>query len=146
MTERILLDTNIFITGYSNNHSPENQVLNYLQTQSDVILLLSSPLEDQIRRVARRVGGKDWAGFILSRIWRDFFVEYISLPVKPLSVAEKLAPNIPREDWLIFLTALQGKTTILISGNRKFLKQSAIEQNLFKCVTSLEFLAMVNDK
>lgn len=144
MSERILLDTNIFITGYRNQASPEGRVLNAVRNDSDAILLLSLALEDQVRRVARRIGGKDWTGLILSRIWHDFRVEYVSIPNNPLSVAEQLGLEIPREDWLIYLTAVEGRTTILISGNRRFLRQAAKQQSLFSCLTPIEFLAQLN--
>lgn len=140
MPERVLLDTNIFIIGYRNFSSQEGQVLTTLRERSDVILLLSLPLEDQIRRVARRVGNKDWAGLILSRLWYDFTVEYVSLPADPLAVAAKFGADIPREDWLIYLTALEGRATVLVSSNRKFLRQVAVQQKLFACFTPPEFL------
>lgn len=140
MPERVLLDTHIFITGYRNLATLEGQVLNLLQAQSDMILLLSFPLEDQIRRVARRVGGKDWAGLILSRVWHNFSIEYVTLPTDPLGEIQKLQVDIPREDWLIFLTALEGQTTIFVSGNREFLRQAATQQNRFTCLTPDEFI------
>lgn len=145
VAEKILLDTNLFITGYRRGESSEGRVLSALRGRQDVSLLLSFPLEDQIRRVARRVGGKDWAGLILSRLWRDFSVEYVSLPDNPLSVARELGPDIPREDLLIFLAALEGRATLLISGNREFLRKAAAQQKLFSCLTPAEFLAEISD-
>lgn len=140
MPERVLLDTHIFITGHRNPATLEGQVLHALRDRSDITLLLSFPLEDQIRRVARRIGGKDWAGLILSRVWHDFLVEYVALPADPQSIVENLGLDIPREDWLIFLTALMGETNLLVSGNREFLRQAAAQQNLFTCLTPAEFL------
>lgn len=140
MSERVLLDTHIFISGYRNPAGVEAQVLKAVQNRQDMILLLSVALEDQIRRVARRIGGKDWAGLILSRVWSNFSVEYVALPDNPLIEAQRLGPDIPREDWLIFLTALQGRTTILVSGNREFLRQAATQQKLFNCLTPIEFI------
>lgn len=96
-------------------------------------------MEDQIRRVGRRVGGKDWAGLILSRFWQEFGIEYVVLPDQPLQIAQHLAPSIPREDLLIFLTAVQGHATIFISGNREFVREAAAQQ-LFTCMTPQEFL------
>ena len=57
VTDRILLDTNILISGYAEPVSEEGQVLAVLRNRHETILLLSLPLEDQIRRVGRRVGG-----------------------------------------------------------------------------------------
>ncbi|MCB0085191.1 MAG: hypothetical protein KDE47_29830 [Caldilineaceae bacterium] len=141
MADRVLLDTNIFITGYRRPDSLEGQVLKELSNRSELTLVLSFPLEDQIRRVGRRIGGKDWAGLILSRIWLDFNVEYIGLPENPLDGAQKMAPTIPREDLLIFLTAVRGQVNLFISGNREFMRQAAVEQHLFTCMTPGEFLA-----
>ncbi len=141
MSNRILLDTNIFITGYRTLTSEEGQVITLLRNRAADVLLLSFPLEEQIRRVARRIVGKDWAGLIFSRLWHDFAVEYISLPDRPLAVAQALAPEIPREDLLIYLTAVVGNATLFISGNRKFLREAATQQQLFTCLTPAEFLA-----
>lgn len=131
MADRVLLDTNIFVTGYRRPDSLESQVLETLSNRFELTLILSFPLEDQIRRVGRRIGGKDWAGLILSRIWRDFDVEYVGLPEDPLNVAQTMAPTIPREDLLIFLTAVTGQANLFVSGNREFMRQAAAEQQLF---------------
>jgi predicted nucleic acid-binding protein len=143
MSARVLLDTNIIITGYRRVASTEGQVLQALRGRAGTTLLLSLPLEDQIRRVGRRLGGKDWAGLILNRFWRDFSVEYITLPERPLTVAQAVAPDIPREDLLIFLTAATGRATLFISGNREFLRKAATQQQLFVCLTPAEYLAKI---
>ena len=143
--DRVLLDTNIIITGYRRTESIEGQVLALLRNRSDLTLLLSLPLEDQIRRVGRRIGGKDWAGLILNRFWHDFTVDYVSLPDNPLNVAQRLGPSIPNEDLLIFLTALVGSATLFISSNRQFIREAATQQQRFTCLTPGEFLAKKND-
>jgi len=48
MSNRILLDTNIFITGYRTLTSEEGQVITLLRNRSADVLLLSFPLEEQI--------------------------------------------------------------------------------------------------
>jgi hypothetical protein len=101
VSDRVLLDTNIIITGYRRIKSTEEEVLKALRGRTDVTLLVSFPLVDQIRRVGRRLSGKDWAGLILSRLWREFSVKYVVLPDHPLTVARSLAPGIPSEDLLI---------------------------------------------
>jgi hypothetical protein len=142
VTDRALLDTNIFITGYRHPESAEGQVLAALRNRgAAVTLLLSLPLEDQIRRVGRRIGGKDWAGLILSRFWRDFDVGYMILPDNPIVTAQRLGPSIPNEDLLIFLTAMVGQASLFISGNRLFIREAASQQRLFNCLTPPEFLS-----
>ncbi len=56
---RLLLDTNVFILGFLDLGSPEGRVLRILVDHPDVTLILSNELVAQIRRVARRTGGKD---------------------------------------------------------------------------------------
>jgi hypothetical protein len=46
MGDRVLLDTNILITGYRRAESAEGQVLAVLRNRTDLALLLSLPLED----------------------------------------------------------------------------------------------------
>ena len=69
MPIRVLVDTNIFIVGFlglsQREEDVESQVLRQLADQQQFTLLFSNELSDQIRRVAHRVGGKDWAGLLL---------------------------------------------------------------------------------
>lgn len=67
---RLFLDTNIFILGASIAESPSALILDWLgfdgrERPDGVSVLISAELQDQIRRVARRVGGKNWAGEII---------------------------------------------------------------------------------
>lgn len=70
MPIRVLVDTNIFIVGFlglsQREENVESQVLRQLADQWRFTLLLSSELRDQFRRVAHRVGGKDWVGLRLN--------------------------------------------------------------------------------
>ncbi len=78
--ERIFLDTNIYILGASEPHSPEGQVLTWLRFEEQRLdapmVLVSQALVAQILRGARRWCGKDWAGEQLasSRIVLRFFI------------------------------------------------------------------------
>lgn len=129
LPKRILLDTNIFILGYLQPNTISGQLLNQLQ-QAHITLIVSNELIEQVRRVARRVGGKDWAGLIIDRIWRDFHVEYVwvSDDEKKLVTAQAI---IPREDVGIYLTAVKGQANCMISANRQFVREAAAQQKLF---------------
>jgi predicted nucleic acid-binding protein len=144
---RVVLDTNVFIFGYSEGEGVEveKQILQRLSNNPRFVLLLSVELEDQILRVAKRVRDKDWAGLLRYLLWSDFNVEFVFLPP-----VESLQPmhgeameTIPRKDRLIFLTALLGNADYLVSNNRAFVRSAAEKQNLFKCVTPEEFLRVV---
>ena len=141
---RAVLDTNIFIFGYSDlpEVEVEKQILQRLSGNPRFTLLLSAELEDQILRVAKRVKDKDWAGLLRFFIWNDFHVEWVPIPpVEALQQTHRQAmETIPRKDRLIFLTALLGKADYLVSNNRDFVKAAAERQRLFKCVTPEEFL------
>ena len=144
---RVVLDTNIFIFGYSDlpDTQVERQVLQRLSGNPRFILLLSVELEDQILRVARRVQDKDWAGLLRYFLWSDFNVEFVFLPpIESLQQTQHEAmATIPRKDRLIFLTALLGSADYLVSNNRAFVRSAAEGQSLFGCVTPKAFLNMM---
>ena len=138
LLKRILLDTNIFILGYLQPSSISGQLLTQLQ-QTDITLIVSNELIEQVRRVARRVGGKDWAGLVIDQIWRDFHVEYIwiSDDEKTLVTTQAI---IPREDVGIYLTAVKGQANCMISANRQFVREAAAQQKLFASFYPEDFL------
>ena len=139
LPQRVLLDTNIVILGYLQPNSPSGQILAGLRGEN-ITLIVSNELIEQIRRVARRVGGKDWAGFVLDLLWRDFTVDYVwvSMEEKQILAAQKI---IPREDVGIFLTALKGEADCMISGNRQFVREAAARQKLFNTFYPEDFVA-----
>ncbi len=137
---RVLLDTNVFIIGYSDEASLEKRLLRFATTQrAELILLLSDEMKDQILRVAKRVRDKDWAGFLWSSLWRDFAIEYVSLEGTNGS-AKQYLDKIPREDLAVFLTALVGRADCFVSYNRKLLKAALGQNPPFQCLTPEEFL------
>ncbi len=138
---RVILDTNIYIIGYQFPASDEHRVLQVIHRRRDIVVF-SREIEDQIRRVGRRVQGKDYAGLILNTVWRDFVVDYVALPDSPFVVAERLAPGIPKEDALVFLTAVAGQAACLVSNNREFLRESEAAQRAFRNLTPAQFLAI----
>jgi predicted nucleic acid-binding protein len=136
-----LLDTNIFLIGFSDAHSAENRVLDYLMTRrQDTTLLLSDEMSDQLVRTAKRVRDKDWAGLLLFYLWRDFDVSYVDLGAT-WDLARAYQSKIPREDLLVFLTAMVGDADCFVSLNRKLLKAALGQHPPFECLTPEEFLA-----
>jgi len=136
---RLLLDTNVFILGYLDLDSPEGRILRSLTDYPNVTLILSDELTAQIQRVARRTKNKDWAGYLLDRIWRDYAVEYVIVTTEEKRELQGLV-TIPREDIGIYLTALRGRAECLVSANHEFVQQAAVRQHLFECLTPEEFL------
>ncbi len=134
-----MLDTNVFILGFLDPDSPEKRVLHALVDHPDVTLILSDELVAQIRRVGRRTGGKDWTGYLLSRIWQDYSIEYVIVSVDEKRELEAQA-DIPREDIGIYLTALRGRAECFVLANRELVQQAAARQRLFECLTPDEFL------
>ncbi len=144
MPIRVLVDTNIFIVGFlglsQREENGESQVLCQLADQQRFTLLFSGELSDQIRRVAHRVGGKDWAGLLLSFVWQTFDIEVVPIP-ELVEIFEGYKGKIPSEDILIFITATLGQADCLISRNHEFIRQAMAEQDAFECFTPAEFLA-----
>lgn len=138
LPRRILLDTNVFLIGLLDATSPEAKILNRL-ARSSSILIFSSELEEQLRRVSRRIEDKDWAGFVLYVIWRDYAIDYIQVPQ---SLAKEIEDQIdlPREDVGVYLTALLGEAECFVSANRELVKQAANKQRVFECLTAEEFV------
>ncbi len=134
----ILLDTNIFILGHLDPTSPEATTLDQIAASKGVELVLSNELVDQIRRVARRVGGKEWAGLLINRLWQDFTILFVTISDEEKRAVES-ATEIPREDIGIYLAAIQGGVQCMVSSNHEFVRQTAKAQNLFECLTSPEF-------
>ena len=137
---RLFLDTNVFILGFLDLNSPEGRILRTLMNHPDVTLILSDELVAQVRRVARRTGGKDWAGYLLNRIWQDYPIEYVFVSADEERELEAQA-DIPREDIGIYLTALRGQAECFVSANRELVQQAAARQHLFECLSPEEFLS-----
>ena len=137
--ERILLDTNIFILGFLEPDAPEADLLNLLETKSQVTLIFSNDLEIQIRRVGRRLRNSDWVGLLLHYIWSSFQIEYVYVTPEEIAEVEAIT-DIPREDLGIYLTALRGKAEYLISANRELLRTAVAKQHRFSCTDAATFL------
>jgi len=144
MPIRVLVDTNIFIVGFlglsQQEANVESRLLRQLADQQRFTVLFSNELSDQIRRVAHRVGGKDWAGLLLNFIWQTFKIEIVPIP-ELIEVFERYREKIPHEDILVFLTATQGQADCLISRNHEFIRRAMAEQDAFECLTPTDFLA-----
>jgi len=140
LPRRILLDTNVFIIGLLDEASAAAKILTFLASERETTLLFSYDLEEQLRRVGRRVANKDWAGFVIQLIWRDYSVDYIFISPSTTKELESVA-DIPKEDIGIYLTALLGEAHCFVSSNRELVKQIARKQNLFECLTAEEFVS-----
>ena len=133
---RVFLDTNVFILGVVIPESPEAEILSRLGFQGnveptlDAKIIVCKALLDQIRRVGRRVGGKDFAGALISQVWQNLSVEFISIDDE--EIAEVLHQGrIPREDIEIYLGARNGNVDYFVSGNHELVKAMGAEESLF---------------
>ena len=141
---RLLLDTNIFIIGFLDPDSPEANLLTTLEKTPHLTLIFSNDLEQQIRRVGWRLQNTDWVGLLLHYIWSNFEVDYIYIAPEEIRETEIIA-NIPREDIGIYLTALRGKASHLISANHQLLKDAAAKQKRFQCLDAETFLVTLGN-
>jgi len=120
--------------------SAENKILRYISRHRDEIaLLLSDEVHNQLLRVARRVQSKDWAGLLLSYLWKNFTIHYIVLD-ETREIAQEYVGKIPREDLFIFITALIGHADCFVSRNREILRAALGQNPPFQCFTPEEFL------
>jgi len=141
---RLFLDTNIYIVGTMAPDDPEGIILRWLIGETVIEdyprpeVVISNELQAQIARVARRVRHKDWAGHVLSLVWR---MRIVNVVVSEKEVEQvELAGTIPREDAGIYLAACEGKATCFVSENRKLLKAAVAQTNDFECLTPAEFV------
>lgn len=135
---RVMLDTNVYIEGYGDLTSPAAQIFRFLNTHPDFRIVISHEILEEIRRVARRLKGKDWAGIILDHLWRNPSLEVVILPAQRQEHWEQYKPLVPSEDLDIVLTAILGRVDILVSNNRELLR--SVENLAFRCLTPTEFL------
>jgi predicted nucleic acid-binding protein len=135
----VLLDTNVFIIGFLDLHSPEARLLERIAQTSDTILVFSNDLEEQVRRVGKRVQNKDWVGQLLNRIWRDYHLDYVYISPEEMRDVEAIS-DIPREDIGIYLTALRGRADYFISANHQLLQEAAAKQKKFECLDAEGFI------
>lgn len=137
---RVILDTNVAVVSALDRNSVERQVLNWLADQPEVVLLMSEELTAQILRVGRRIGGKDWAGWLHYSVWHDYTVEFVSIPEGIQELVQRTT-DIPREDAAIFLTALLSRADCFVSSNHRLVTEAAAIQDAFECLTPDEFHA-----
>lgn len=139
---RLFLDTNVIIDGAGNPDTPQRKVLEWIGYEGHPInakLILSSSLQLEIQRVARRVRNKDWAGEIIHELWQNCRIEYINIEPTDEDIA-MWANRIPREDVKIYLTAVAGQTTHFVSSNHEFVQAIVRETDAFECYKPTEFV------
>ncbi|MBV7335262.1 hypothetical protein KFU94_44885 [Chloroflexi bacterium TSY] len=141
---RVLLDTNVFIIGAAAPTSDSGKILAWggygRQRVSTVEIIFSEDLLDQIRRVARRVANKDWAGEILNQVWHGMNIHFVMLNMNEIRRLMEEGP-IPNEDAGIYLTAVIGEAECFVSTNRSFVRAAAAETDAFECLSPEEFVA-----
>ena len=120
-----------------NKYAPEAKIINDAINRK-FIIILSSELLEQIKRVAERLRNKDYGSYLASVIWGSCDIKFAS-DAECMKLKEKFGGKLPRKDLGIFAAAVACDVDYLISNNRKFIKQAS-EQHKFKCVTPHEFL------
>jgi len=141
--QRLFLDTNVFIIGSVMPDSPEASILEWLgffnRRKSSPVVIVSDVLIEQILRVGRRVGGKDYSGELIVRLWQNLSVDHVTLKDEALHRLNQTGA-IPREDVAIFLTAVVGRAECFVSANYKLIKALAAIERVFECLTPTEFV------
>ena len=142
--QRLFLDTNVFIIGVAMPESPEAVLLDWLgffhKRDDSPVVVVSDALIEQIRRVGRRVGGKDHAGELIARLWENLSIHHVLLEARALAELYDVG-RLPREDVPIYLTALAGKVDCFVSANHKLIKALAATKQQFEFLTPVEFVS-----
>ena len=142
-TPRCLIDTNVFLLGaldLRDDKSSEEAEIVTLLIEHKIRPILSLRLLSEYHEAAKRVVGKDFAG------WLRYLILDVSMPVfAPDELCEEIEPKfsglIPKEDLRHFVSCIIAEADYLISNNREFLKKS--KNNHFNCLTPKEFLRKV---
>ncbi|WP_052349734.1 hypothetical protein [Picosynechococcus sp. NKBG042902] len=138
---RIFLDTNVYIVGQLEQHSPENRILIWLEQNSrnpEIQVVISQELIDQVLRVGKRLKNKDWAAGIVAKIWHNLNHLFIAETNEMRQEAALLCTQqtIPAEDISIYVGAKFGRTDYFVSANRQLIKSIAD----FQCLTAEDFV------
>lgn len=139
----VFLDTNVYILGAADTHSPEASILQWAgfgqHAASMPEVVVSSELFEQISRVARRLRHKDWGSEILGHIWRDLRLRYVLLEEADITDIEA-SGLIPREDISVYLTARTGQAECFVSANHELVRALTQITREFTCFTPQEFV------
>jgi predicted nucleic acid-binding protein len=142
LPKRVFLDTNVFVIGAAFPESPERAILNWAGfakgEPGPVEIIVSEELFEQVRRVSKRVGSKDWAGQILGHVWQDLRLCYVILDPDDRSAIEATGA-VPREDIGIYLTARAGNAQCFVSTNHELINTLTKTTREFECLTPVEF-------
>jgi hypothetical protein len=103
---------------------------------------MSNEVLDQIRRVGRRLSGKDWAGELLSRIWRNLRLVHATVTTQEIAELADAQPIIPREDLIVYLTARNGAAECFISHNHELINALASTQPGFESARPEDFVRL----
>ncbi|AFZ45170.1 hypothetical protein PCC7418_3047 [Halothece sp. PCC 7418] len=142
--QRLCLDTNIYIIGTQEIHSPEAKILRAIGYYNDTAIqigaeiVLSDEIIDQIRRVGKYLWDKDKAGFVIGLIWSRLNIHYVNYSQQWNQELEKVVKDgeIPNEDIEVYLTAKLGNSDCFVSSNRELIKAIAT----FECLTPRDFI------
>jgi predicted nucleic acid-binding protein len=142
---RIFLDTNIYIVGSIDDTSPEAEILRYIGYSEnpaggiDIEVVVSEDLFDEIRRVAKRLRNKDWAGEILARLWQNMRLHYVLIDQADVEQLA-MAGIVPTEDIEVYLTARNGQADCFVSANHELIRLLAQRTGEFDCLTPAAFV------
>jgi predicted nucleic acid-binding protein len=142
--QRLCLDTNIYIIGTQEIHSPEAKILRAIGYYDDTAIpieaeiVLSDEIIDQVRRVGKYLWNKDKAGFVIGLIWSRLNIHYVNYTQEWNQELEKVVTDreIPNEDIEVYLTAKLGNSDCFVSSNRELIRAIAT----FECLTPKGFI------
>lgn len=142
MLKRVFLDTNVYIFAVGNPGGIEWQILSWLGfdgiQSSDVEVVVSPELIEQILRVGKRLQGKDWAASIVSRMWQNLKLRNILINKQEYENLKALG-WLPKEDIGVYLTAKQGVAECFVSSNHELIRSIVAETGDFECLKPEDF-------
>lgn len=114
---KIVLDTNVLVSAFISKHGKPAVLLDLILTFSEVQLITSKPILEELESVLRRKEVRERFGYSMSDI-ESFIraVQKVSLEVKIKSDFKVVAED--PKDNLVLNTAYDGKADYVVSGDK----------------------------
>jgi len=142
---RIFLDTNIYILGAAHVNTVEARILDWAgfagnsSGSTEVEVVVSPGLFDEILRVSKRLYNKDRAGELVAFIWQRLRLHYVIIDRADVERVVRDG-RIPREDAEVYVTARNGQAACFVSANHKLIRALNESTGDFECLTPDEFV------
>jgi len=130
---KIVLDTNVLISGFLNPHNPPGQIFLHLTEPGFLKLVISDEIFEEYINVLRR------KKFSLDKGKIDYALKLIQETAITVTTQQKLNITQDEADNKFFECALEGRAKYIITGDVKHIQKVKVYKGI-KIVSPAEFL------